>query len=85
VVTAQQTEATTVLRQRGGATVTVAGTNTVTVEGLPGDRWSRRLLNEAAIPLSPELLPAATRANLEEAYMDLTRGAIEFASEGTVR
>jgi ABC-2 type transport system ATP-binding protein len=80
VVTAQQTEATTVLAN-AGATVTVAGTNTVTVEGLPGDRVAA-LLNEAAIPFS-EL--RRHRANLEEAYMDLTRGAIEFAPEGTIR
>ncbi|RZU75410.1 ABC-2 type transport system ATP-binding protein [Micromonospora kangleipakensis] len=76
VTTAQRAEATTVLAN-GGATVTVAGPETVVVEGLPGDRVSA-LLTEAAIPFS-EL--RRHRASLEEAYMDLTRGAIEFAPE----
>jgi ABC-2 type transport system ATP-binding protein len=76
VATAQRAEATTVLAN-AGATVTVAGPETVVVEGLPGDRVSA-LLAEAAIPFS-EL--RRHRASLEEAYMDLTRGAIEFAPE----
>jgi ABC-2 type transport system ATP-binding protein len=80
VATAQRTEATNVLAN-AGATVTVAGADTVTVEGLSGDRVAA-LLNEAAIPFS-EL--RRHRATLEEAYMDLTRGAIEFAAEGIVR
>jgi ABC-2 type transport system ATP-binding protein len=73
VTTAQRAEATTVLAN-AGATVTVAGPETVVVEGLPGGRVSA-LLTEAAIPFS-EL--RRHRASLEEAYMDLTRGAIEF-------
>ena len=80
VVTAQRTEATTVLAN-AGATVIVAGADTVTVDGLPGDRIAA-LLTEAAIPFS-EL--RRHRATLEEAYMDLTRGVIEFAPEETVR
>jgi ABC-2 type transport system ATP-binding protein len=80
VVTAQRAEATSVLAN-AGATVTVAGADTVTVDGLPGDRVAA-LLTEAAVPFS-EL--RRHRATLEEAYMDLTRGAIEFAPEGNVR
>ncbi|GAA4571935.1 ATP-binding cassette domain-containing protein [Micromonospora coerulea] len=76
VTTAQRAEATTVLAN-AGATVTVAGPETVVVEGLRGDRVSA-LLTEAGIPFS-EL--RRHRASLEEAYMDLTRGAIEFAPE----
>ncbi|GAA0900617.1 ABC transporter ATP-binding protein [Virgisporangium aurantiacum] len=80
VVTAQRADATSVLAN-AGATVTVAGVDTVTVDGLPGDRVAA-LLTEAAVPFS-EL--RRHRATLEEAYMDLTRGAIEFAPEGTAR
>jgi ABC-2 type transport system ATP-binding protein len=80
VTTAQRAEATTVLAN-AGATVTVDGPETVIVEGLPGDRVSA-LLTEAAIPFS-EL--RRHRASLEEAYMDLTRGAIEYQTDGSVR
>jgi ABC-2 type transport system ATP-binding protein len=80
VTTAQRTEATTVLAN-AGATVTVAGAEAVVVEGLSGERVSA-LLTDAAIPFS-EL--RRHRASLEEAYMDLTLGAIEFATEGSAR
>jgi ABC-2 type transport system ATP-binding protein len=82
VTTEQRAEATTVLANVG-ATVAVGGADTVVVEGLTGERVSA-LLNEAGIPFS-EL--RRHRASLEEAYMDLTRGAIEFAAEteGSVR
>jgi ABC-2 type transport system ATP-binding protein len=82
VTTAQRAEATTVLAN-AGATVAVGGPETVVVEGLPGDRVSA-LLNEAGIAFS-EL--RRHRASLEEAYMELTRGAIEFApeAEGSIR
>ncbi|MET8908804.1 ATP-binding cassette domain-containing protein [Micromonospora sp. NPDC004551] len=77
VTTAQRAAATTVLAN-AGATVSVAGPETVVVDGLPGDRVAA-LLTEAAVPFS-EL--RRHRATLEEAYMDLTRGALEFAPEG---
>ena len=80
LVTAQRAEATTILTN-AGATVTVAGIDTVTVDGISGDRVAA-LLSEAAIPFS-EL--RRHRATLEEAYMDLTRGAIEFAADGGAR
>jgi ABC-2 type transport system ATP-binding protein len=83
ITTDQRVEATTVLAN-AGATVTVGGPEAVVVEGLPGDRVSA-LLTGAGVPFS-EL--RRHRASLEQAYMDLTRGAIEFAApapEGSVR
>jgi len=82
VTTAHRAEATTVLAN-AGATVTVADAEAVVVDGLAGDRVAA-LLTEAAIPFS-EL--RRHRASLEEAYMDLTRGAVEFTAdtEGGVR
>ena len=82
VTTAQRDEATTVLAH-AGATVAVAGTDTVVVEGLSGDRVSA-LLTGAGIAFS-EL--RRHRASLEEAYMELTRSALEFVprTEGDAR
>jgi ABC-2 type transport system ATP-binding protein len=80
VVTTQRAEATSVLAN-AGATVTIDGVDTMTVDGLPGDRVAA-LLTGAGVPFS-EL--RRHRATLEEAYMDLTRGAVEFAPEGTAR
>jgi len=82
VTTAQRDEATTVLAH-AGATVAVAGTDTVVVEGLSGDRVSA-LLTGAGIAFS-EL--RRHRASLEEAYMELTRNALEFVprTEGDAR
>ncbi|SHN43099.1 ABC transporter ATP-binding protein [Cryptosporangium aurantiacum] len=82
VTTARRADATRVLAN-AGATVTVAGAETIVVEGLPGDRVSA-LLSDAAIPFS-EL--RRHRASLEAAYMDLTRAAIEYApgTEKSVR
>jgi ABC-2 type transport system ATP-binding protein len=78
VSTPQRAEATAVL-SRAGATVTVGGPESVTVEGLAADRVAA-LLTEAAVPFSDL---RRHRASLEEAYMDLTRGVIEF--EGSVQ
>jgi ABC-2 type transport system ATP-binding protein len=83
VTTAQRAEAATALAN-AGATVAVSDTATVVVEGMPGDRVSA-VLTGAGIAFS-EL--RRHRASLEEAYMDLTRGAIEFTpaeTEGSVR
>src|SRR5262245_50972636 len=82
VATPQRSEATGVLAN-AGATVTVAGADTVTVDGLPAERVAA-LLTEAGIAFS-EL--RRHRASLEEAYMELTRGSIEFApeAEGSLR
>jgi ABC-2 type transport system ATP-binding protein len=57
-----------------GATVTVNDREALTVSGLPADRIVT-LLSTAAVPFS-EI--TAHRATLEEAYMELTRDAVEF-------
>jgi ABC-2 type transport system ATP-binding protein len=73
ITTAERTRATTVLAN-AGATVTVADQETVVVEGLTGDRVSA-LLTGAGVGFTEM---RRHRASLEEAYMDLTRGALEF-------
>jgi ABC-2 type transport system ATP-binding protein len=75
VVTDQRSEATTVLAN-AGATVTVRGSDGIVVEGLQGEAIGS-LLGAAGIPFA-EL--RRHRASLEEAYMELTRGAVEFAA-----
>jgi ABC-2 type transport system ATP-binding protein len=59
-----------------GATVTATDHQTLTVSGLPTERIIA-LLGEHGLPFSEV---AAHRASLEEAYMELTRDAAEFAS-----
>jgi ABC-2 type transport system ATP-binding protein len=73
VRTQAQPAATTVLA-RAGATVTITGRDTITVSGLPAERVVA-LLNEKAVPFSEV---SAHRATLEEAYLELTRDAVEF-------
>ncbi len=80
VMTDQRSEATTVLAN-AGATVTVRGTDGVVVDGLPSDAIAS-LLGAAGVPFT-EL--RRHRASLEEAYLELTRGAVEFAVEGDHR
>jgi ABC-2 type transport system ATP-binding protein len=76
--TAARTEAMTVLA-RSGATVTVTDRDTLTINGLPADRVVA-LLGQAAVPFSEV---SAHRATLEEAYMELTRDAVEFRAAPT--
>jgi ABC-2 type transport system ATP-binding protein len=71
--TAARTQAVTVLA-RAGATVAVTGPDALTVSGLSGERVVA-LLGEGAVPFSEV---SAHRATLEEAYMELTRDAVEF-------
>jgi ABC-2 type transport system ATP-binding protein len=71
--TAARTEAMTVLA-RAGATVAAVDRDTLTVAGLPAERVVT-LLNSGAVPFSEV---AAHRATLEEAYMELTRDAVEY-------
>ncbi|MFI0479412.1 ATP-binding cassette domain-containing protein [Actinomadura sp. 9N215] len=59
---------------QAGATVAAIGRDTITVSGLAPDRIVT-LLNENAVPFSEV---SAHRATLEEAYMELTRNAVEF-------
>jgi ABC-2 type transport system ATP-binding protein len=71
--TTARTEAMTVLAH-AGATVAVTGPDTATVSGLAAEKIVT-LLNHNAIPFSEV---SAHRATLEEAYMELTRDAVEF-------
>jgi ABC-2 type transport system ATP-binding protein len=71
--TTARSEAMTVLAQ-AGATVAATGPDLLTVSGLaPGQIVM--LLGESVVPFSEV---SAHRATLEEAYMELTREAVEF-------
>jgi ABC-2 type transport system ATP-binding protein len=75
--TAAQTQAATVL-ERAGATVAVTGPDALTISGLPAERVVA-LMAESSVPFAEV---TAHRATLEEAYMELTKGAVEFQSGG---
>ena len=66
-------QAATVL-EYAGATVAAAGADALTVSGLAAERVVR-LLGEAGLPFSEV---SAHRVSLEEAYLELTRDAVEF-------
>lgn len=74
--TSDRTEAMTVLAN-AGATVAAIGRDAVTVSGLPSERVVA-LLGENDLPI---LEVTQHRASLEEAYMELTRDAVEFGTE----
>ncbi len=76
--TSARTEAMTVLA-RAGATVSTTDRDTITVAGLPAEGVVA-VLSEAGVPFSEV---ASHRASLEEAYMDLTRDAVEFRAPST--
>ena len=78
--TSAQEEAMKVLA-RAGAMVAPSGADMVTISGLPADRVVA-LLGRSAVPFSEV---AAHRATLEEAYMELTRDAVEFRAEPAQR
>jgi ABC-2 type transport system ATP-binding protein len=81
--TTARTDAMTVLAQ-AGATVAATDRDTVTISGLPAERVVV-LLSERGVPFSEV---SAHRATLEEAYMELTRDAVDFraaAGEEAVR
>ena len=71
--TAARTEAMTVLAH-AGATVAVIDRDTLIVTGLPAERVVARL-GEGGVPFSEVSAHCAT---LEEAYMELTRDAVEY-------
>jgi ABC-2 type transport system ATP-binding protein len=73
VRTAARSEAMTVLAH-AGATVAATDRDTLTISGLAAEQIVA-LLGEAAVPFSEV---SAHRATLEEAYMELTRDAVEF-------
>jgi ABC-2 type transport system ATP-binding protein len=81
--TVARSESMALLADAGG-TVAVTGADTLTVSGLTSERIVS-LMSAASIPFSEV---SAHRATLEEAYMELTRQAVEFraasvAGEGT--
>ncbi len=71
--TPARTEAMTILAH-AGATVAVTDRDTLIVTGLPAERVVA-LLGAEAVPFSEV---SAHRATLEEAYMELTRDAVEY-------
>jgi ABC-2 type transport system ATP-binding protein len=80
VRTGMRTEAMTILAN-AGAPATITDADTVTVAGLPVERVVELLTRDGVTFTGV----SAHRASLEEAYMELTRDAIEFgtaASEG---
>jgi ABC-2 type transport system ATP-binding protein len=73
-----RTEAMTALAH-AGAVVAATDRDAVTVTGLAAERIVA-VLNEANVPFSEV---SAHRASLEEAYMELTRDAVEFRAVST--
>jgi ABC-2 type transport system ATP-binding protein len=71
--TIARTEATSVLAH-AGATVAATGPDVLTISGISSER-AVVLLTANAIPFTEV---SAHRASLEEAYMELTRNAVEF-------
>ena len=76
VHTEARTEAMSALAE-AGATVATTDRDTITVTGLPADRVAA-VLGAAEVSFSGV---SAHRATLEEAYMELTRDAVEFRSD----
>ena len=64
--------------ERAAATVAVTGPDALMVSGLPAERVVA-LLSESSVPFAEV---TAHRATLEEAYMELTKDAVEFQSGG---
>jgi ABC-2 type transport system ATP-binding protein len=77
--TGSRSEAMTVLAH-AGATVAATGRDTLAVSGLAAGQVVARL-NESGVGFS-EI--SAHRATLEEAYMELTRDAVEFRAQPAV-
>ena len=64
--------------ERDTATVAVTGPDALMISGLPAERVVA-LLSERSVPFAEV---TAHRATLEEAYMELTKDAVEFQSGG---
>jgi ABC-2 type transport system ATP-binding protein len=75
--TVARSEAMTALAS-AGATVAATGPDTLTISGLAPERIVT-LLGEAGVPFSEV---SRHHATLEEAYMELTRDAVEFRAAG---
>jgi ABC-2 type transport system ATP-binding protein len=78
--TTARTEAMTVLAH-AGATVAATAPDMLTVSGLSAQKIVA-VLTESRVPFTEV---AAHRASLEEAYMELTRDAVEFQAGGAQR
>jgi len=76
VRTPARDEAMTVLA-RAGAEAAATARDVITVSGLTSERVVK-LLSENSVPFTAR---AGHRASLEEAYMELTRDAVEFRAE----
>jgi ABC-2 type transport system ATP-binding protein len=76
--TTERPAAAAVLAQAGAAVAAGGGQDVLTVSGLPAARVVT-LLSEGAVPFSEV---SAHRATLEEAYLELTRDAVEFRAGG---
>jgi ABC-2 type transport system ATP-binding protein len=63
---------------RAGATVAASGQDLLMISGLPAERVVA-VLSERGVPFSEV---SAHRATLEQAYMELTRDAVEFRPAG---
>jgi len=66
--------------EAAGATVVAAGQDALTISGLPAGQVVA-VLSEKTVPFSEV---SAHRATLEQAYMELTRDAVEFRPAGPV-
>jgi ABC-2 type transport system ATP-binding protein len=75
--TAAGTQAAAALK-RAGAAVAVTGAEALTVSGLPAERVVA-LLSESSVPFAEV---SAHRATLEQAYLELTKDAVEYQSGG---
>jgi ABC-2 type transport system ATP-binding protein len=75
--TAARTQAAAALAN-AGATVAVTGPDALMISGLPAERVVA-LLSEGSVPFAEV---TAHRATLEEAYMELTKDAVEYQSGG---
>jgi ABC-2 type transport system ATP-binding protein len=64
--------------ERAAATVAVTGPDALMISGLPAERVVA-LMSESSVPFAEV---TAHRATLEEAFMELTKDAVEFQSGG---
>ncbi len=64
---------------RAGASVAANGNGTLTISGLPAERVVG-VLSQSGVPFSEV---TGHRVTLEQAYLDLTRDAVEFRAEPT--
>jgi ABC-2 type transport system ATP-binding protein len=71
-------QAATAVLESAGAAVAASGADTLTISGLSAERVVA-LLSGSAVPFSEV---SAHRATLEQAYMEVTRDAVEFRPAG---